>query len=397
MPKVLRIINRFNLGGPTFNVGCLTKYLAPEFETLLVRVEKEEDEGSSTFILEQMGIKPIIIPELKRSISWKNDRIAYKKIKKIIEEFQPDIVHTHASKAGAIGRLAAHNMNVPVVVHTFHGHVFHSYFGKAKSALYTNIERWLAQKTDAIVAISPAQKKELVEIYEVAKEEKVTVIPLGFDLERFMKDTEEKRASFRRQYLIGDDELVITIIGRLAPVKNHIFFVDVLKALYEINHNKIRVFIVGDGETRTMIEEKLRSNSIDFTDFNTSPRSAAVTFTSWIKNVEYPLAGSEIVCLTSDNEGTPVSLIEAQAAGKPVVSTDVGGVIDVVTEGCGLISPVGDVLKMAENLNYFLNNPELRVEIATKGRDSVNEKFNYTRLIKDMSQLYRSLLKKAGE
>ena len=153
MPKVLRIINRFNLGGPTYNAAYLSKYMEPEYETLLVGGMHDPSEKSSEFILEELGLKPLIIPEMKREINLKNDRIAYKKIKKIIEEFQPDIVHTHASKAGALGRLAAYRMGVKVIIHTFHGHVFHSYFGKFKTELYKLIERRLARISSKIISL----------------------------------------------------------------------------------------------------------------------------------------------------------------------------------------------------------------------------------------------------
>ncbi len=162
MPKVLRIINRFNLGGITYNVTYLSKYMAPEYETMLIGGDKEPGEDSSTFIPEQLGLKPILIPEMKRAISWKDDKAAYNRIKQIIKEFKPDIVHTHASKAGAVGRLAAFNQKVPVVVHTFHGHVFHSYFGAAKTQVYKSVERYLAKKSSAIIAISEKQKQELL-------------------------------------------------------------------------------------------------------------------------------------------------------------------------------------------------------------------------------------------
>ena len=219
--KVLRIINRFNLGGPTFNAAYLTKYLEGDFETLLVGGVKYDEEESSEFILEKLGITPVVIPEMKRSISFKEDRIAYQKIIKIIEEFKPDIVHTHASKAGALGRLAASKCKVPVVIHTFHGHVFHSYFGSLKTLFYKTIERWLAKKSTKIVAISDIQKKELWEDHGICKKDKITVVPLGFDLDKFQKNTEEKRKSFRLKYKISDDEVSIGIVGRLVLIKNH--------------------------------------------------------------------------------------------------------------------------------------------------------------------------------
>src|SRR5215203_1535879 len=224
MPRVLRIINRLNLGGPTFNAALLTKHLAPEYETLLVAGTKIDSEESSEFICEQMGINYVKLPEMSREISFSKDRSAYKKIKKIIADFKPDIVHTHAAKAGTLGRLAARSMKVPVIVHTFHGHVFHSYFNPLKTKLFLSIERYLAERSSAIIAISDFQKEELANVFHVCKPEKIKVVPLGFDLSRFWDDMDIKRESFLRQYFLEDDEIAICIIGRLVPVKNHAMF-----------------------------------------------------------------------------------------------------------------------------------------------------------------------------
>ena len=188
--KVLRIINRFNIGGPTYNATFLTNFLSDDFETLLIGGLPEENEANSLHILEKYGVEPVLLPEMKREPNLKSDRIALKKIKTIIREFKPDIVHTHASKAGALGRRAAVSCNVPIIVHTFHGHIFHSYFGKIKTALFKNIERYLARKSTGIIAISEIQKKELCEIHKIASKRKTTVIPLGFDLDIFQKNSQ---------------------------------------------------------------------------------------------------------------------------------------------------------------------------------------------------------------
>lgn len=161
MPRILRIINRFNLGGPSYNVANLAKYLAPEYETLVIGGDKEPGEDSSLFIFKELGIEPVVLPEMTRAVNFGGDVRAYKKIKSIIKEFKPDIVHTHAAKAGALGRLAAYKCGVPVIVHTFHGHVFHSYFGAAKTSFFKEVERYLAKRTSAIIAISEKQKEEL--------------------------------------------------------------------------------------------------------------------------------------------------------------------------------------------------------------------------------------------
>lgn len=200
MPKVLRILNRFNLGGPTYNAAYLTKYLAPDFETLLVGGAIDEHEESSMHITDRLGLTPLIIPEMKREISPFNDYKAYQTIKKIIKDFKPDIVHTHASKSGLLGRMAASAMQVPVIIHTFHGHVFHSYFGKAKSEIYQKLERYAAQKSSAIIAISEKQKHELCNIYRICTPEKTHIIPLGFELDKFNTNKEEKRSLFRKRW-----------------------------------------------------------------------------------------------------------------------------------------------------------------------------------------------------
>ena len=159
MPKILRIINRFNLGGPTYNAAYLTRYLPDNYETLLVGGHHSSSEEDSFHITDQLGIQPITLPEMKRDISLNSDSKAFRKIVKLIEWFKPDIVHTHASKAGALGRLAAWKNNVPVIVHTFHGNVFHSYFNKVKTGAYIKIEKELANRSNAVIAISPLQKK----------------------------------------------------------------------------------------------------------------------------------------------------------------------------------------------------------------------------------------------
>ncbi len=393
--KVLRIINRFNLGGPTYNVSYLSKYLPDDFETLLIGGAKDETEESSDFIVNNLGLKPIIVEEMKREIDIKNDYSAYKKIKKIIQEYQPDIVHTHASKAGTLGRLAAYSCNVPVIIHTFHGHVFHSYFGKLTTTFYKNIERFLAKRSTAIIAISEKQKQELVEIHKICPAEKVHIVPLGFDLSKFQEDKESKRKAFRKKYNLLDDEIAISIIGRLVPVKNHKLFLEGLKTVSLKTTKKIRAFIIGDGESRSEIEAQAKELQLPYTDEHHLDDSPILTFTSWIKDIDVALAGSDIIALTSFNEGTPVSLIEAQAANKAIVSTNVGGIENVVQPGqTALLCCNNNVEEFSSQLLRIIEDDALRLSMAEKGWTHVKEKFHYTRLVYDMEHLYHKLLKK---
>ena len=395
MPKVLRIINRFNLGGPTYNAAYLTKYLPEEYETLLIGGDKEESEDSSQHILDELGIKPVIIPEMRRAIRFGNDYAAYKKIKQIIEEFKPDIVHTHASKAGTLGRMAAFSCKVPAVVHTFHGHVFHSYFSKARTSVFKRIEKKLAEKSSAIVAISELQKKELGEIHKITSSDKIDVIPLGFDLDRFQTDLDQKRIQFREQYQVSDDEIAIGIIGRLVPIKNHTLFLKALKKVLDSTKRNVRAFIIGDGESKEDIIALAETLGIEYSQSNIEFRKTPLTFTSWIRNIDVVNAGMDIIALSSLNEGTPVSLIEAQACNNPVVSTNVGGIENVVVNGkTGLLSQINDIDGYAQNLLELVENDSKRQEMRQNGWDHVKNSFSYRRLVKDIDLLYKKLLDK---
>lgn len=219
MPKIILIINRLIIGGPIHNVAYLTKYLSPEYEAFLMGGKEEKGEKNAGILLREQGIEPIIIPDMHRPIHFLKDWHAYNKIRSFIREFRPDIVHTHASKAGTLGRMAAVKEKVPVIIHTFHGHVFHSYFSKPATFVYEKIEQWLATKTTKIIAVSQSQKQELSQVYKICKPEKIEVIPIGFDLDKFQQNKDGKRKSFRNQYGVDDEEVAIGIVGRLVPIK----------------------------------------------------------------------------------------------------------------------------------------------------------------------------------
>jgi glycosyltransferase involved in cell wall biosynthesis len=233
------------------------------------------------------------------------------------------------------------------------------------------------------------------ETYQICEAIKIQVVPLGFDLLKFQTNTEEKRKMFRKQYHIADDELVIAIIGRLVPVKNHTLFLEGLKIVSNKTTKKLRAFIIGDGEERKAIEFKAQQLNIEFVDGENANKKALLTFTSWIKDIDIALAGSDIVALTSFNEGTPVSLIEAQAANKPIVSTNVGGIENVVIPNeTALLCENNHALAFSEQLFQLIENDDLRTEMSKKGWGFVKEKFHYTRLVGDMEKLYYHLLRK---
>jgi glycosyltransferase involved in cell wall biosynthesis len=369
--------------------------MAPGFETILVVGEKEDHEKSAEYLTSQLGIQCVTIKGMGRSINPAGDYFAYQELKKLIKSFKPNIVHTHAAKPGALGRLAASSLKVSAIVHTFHGHVFHSYFNSAKTKFFINTERYLGRKSDAIIAISEQQKKELVTDFRIAPEEKFKVIPLGFDLDRFQTDKEEKRFRFRTEFNVADDEIAIGIIGRLVPIKNHYLFLKAIKHVFDNTGKKVKAFIIGDGETRKDLETVASEVGIKFTTENSAAHPHPLVFTSWRGDVDVINAGLDIVCLTSFNEGTPVSLIEAQAANKPIVSTRVGGIADIVIEGeTALLADVQDAQKFSDHLLQLVQDDVLRNKLGCNSHKYVMERFSYQRLVKDMSQLYYQLLEK---
>ncbi len=393
MPRVLHIVNRLNLGGITYNAASIASRLRPEFDTQLIAGVKEESEESSEFMVRDLGIEPIIIADMHREINLKKDWKAYVQILKAIKDFQPDIVHTHAAKAGMLGRLAAWRTGVPVIVHTFHGHVFHSYFGKLKTYFFLSLERLLSRISTAIIAISEKQKHELCMVYKACPSHKTHIVELGYDLEPFLNSTPTDRLVFREKYHLKDDTLAVGLIGRVVPVKNLKFFIDCWVSASGPSGKESKAFIIGDGEQRVELQDYCVRKGLTVSTPEHPDATASIVFTSWIYPVHSVLAGLDIVALTSLNEGTPASLIEAQAAGKPIVATDVGGVSNIVLPGqTALLSTAGDKQSFCKNLEQLLNNASKRAEMARQGPPFAKARFHYTRLTRDMQKLYRQLL-----
>ncbi|MFT7611390.1 MAG: glycosyltransferase involved in cell wall biosynthesis [Parvicellaceae bacterium] len=393
MPKILRIVNRFNLGGPTYSAAYLTKHLEDRFEIKLIGGVKDDFEESSEFILNELGVSYTLVRSMKREINFKQDRIAYKEIKDIIAEFKPDIVHTHAAKAGAIGRLAAYRMDVPVIIHTFHGHVFHSYFGKIKTWVYKSVERYLAKKSSAIITLSKKQQHEICKIHKICDIRKSRIIPLGFDLVRFSQNKNEKRNQFRKRWMIDDATIAIGIVGRVVPIKNHSLFLDSFLLLKNSTKEKVRGVIIGDGDVSEDVLTYATHIGLTVSRENSKSPESDIIFTSWIKDISEANAGLDIMALTSLNEGTPVSLIEAQASNLPVVSTDVGGVRDIIIDDkSGFLCQLGDSLGISNKLKELVENKELRYKMGSVGHDYALAKFHYDRFCLEMTKVYTELL-----
>ena len=383
--KVLRVIARLNIGGPAIHVILLTSGLNKErFASQLVTGTVSEGEGDIAYTARGSGIEPFIIPELKRDLKLNNDITAFLKLYRLMRKLKPDIVHTHTAKAGALGRLAAIMNKVPIRIHTFHGHVFHSYFGRFRTRIFITIEKILAKFTDRIVVISQNQLKDVRDTYRIARGDKFSVIPLGLNLGPFMSP--QKKDGIRKRLLIDEETLLVGIVGRLTEVKNHRMFLKAAERVRQLAPGiKVRFLIVGDGKLKQSLEAY--ANELGLKDF--------VIFAGWTGNIETVYKDLDVICLTSLNEGTPISLIEAMASGKAVIATDVGGVRDVVIDNeTGLLSPSGDTEGFARNLLSLLADADRRKNIGEKARASVYEKFSGERLLKDMESLYEEELAK---
>jgi glycosyltransferase involved in cell wall biosynthesis len=395
--RILRVLNRTNLGGPVYNATFLSALLDDNFETLLISGVPNEDELEYNDFVTKYNINYKQIQHLEREISFTKDYKAFKEIRKIVKEFKPHIIHTHAAKAGLVGRLVAIYSRTPIVLHTFHGHVFHNYFGKLKTKFYILLERFLAKCTTGIITISALQKNDLVNIYKIAPAHKTFLIPLGLDLDPFYTNQGNKRKCFREKFFIEENEIVIGIIGRLVPVKNHSLFINGIGEVLQKTKKKIRILIIGDGEERGNIIALLTQLNIPYHYYPENKQPQICTLTSWLTQMDEVYAGLDIIALTSLNEGTPVSLIEAQAACKPIVTTNVGGVSDIVLENdTAFITPTEDVHAFANAILKLTENDELRNKMGKNGFNHVKGKFDKMRLAADMQKLYKSLLEKKG-
>ncbi len=399
--KILRFISRLNVGGPSIHVHLLTKWLDDKkFDSKLVTGVISSQEGDMSYLFDDMDEKPVIIPELQREISFIKDLKALPRVYRLLKHEKPDIVHTHTAKAGSVARLAViffkilYGKNVKTV-HTFHGHVFHDYFGFIKSNIFVITERFMAKFTNAIVALSNSQQNELVEKYKITQKDKVKVIELGFDLNPFLSNN-SCNGNFRSKIHVDKNTKLIGIVGRLAPIKNHVMFFDSAKLLLERYKNTpVKFVVVGDGELKEEILNYCSTIGI----------SEKVIFCGWVKDVASVYSDLDVLALTSLNEGTPVSIIEAMASSVPVISTNAGGVGDLLgrketplpSNGftlCenGILCNINDSIGFANGIKYLIENETDRKKITQNACSFVKKKYVKERLIRDIEILYKDLL-----
>ena len=384
--RILRVITRLNIGGPAIHAILLTRDLndGVRFTSTLVTGTPGEREGDMADLALRNGVTPITMAALGREISPLDDLAALARMVKLVRQIRPDVVHTHMAKAGTVGRIAAQMCGVPLIVHTYHGHVFHSYFGRRKTQVFLTIERALALRTHRLVTVGDSQRAEIAS-YGIAPPAKLEPIRLGLELRPFL-EAETHRGDLRRELGIGHSTRLIGIVARLAPIKAHEDFFAAAQLVQQAQPD-VSFLVIGDGERRAELEALVRRLSL--TDH--------VRFLGWRRDMPRIYADLDVVALTSRSEGSPVSLIEALAAARPVVSTAVGGVPEVVVDGeTGLTVPVSQPRALAEGIVRLLRDPGEAELLAHAGRRHVYPRYDSSRLVEDMRSLYLRELAQRG-
>jgi glycosyltransferase involved in cell wall biosynthesis len=377
--RVVRIITRLNIGGPAIHALLLTARLdRGRFEPLLVTGATTADEGDMLPLAAQLGVRPYFIPELGRVVRPGQDLVALARLVRLLRRLRPAIVHTHLAKAGALGRLAARLAGVPLVVHTYHGHVFHSYFSPLRTRAVLAAEHFLAGLTDCLVTVGERQRRELVGYG--FRPRQLVAIPLGLDLERYLLPA--PRGVLRRELGVPDTAPLVGIVARLVPIKAHADFLHAAARL-RAEWPDIHFAIVGDGERRAALAAL--AGELGLAD--------RTHFVGWRRDLPAVYADLDVVCLSSLNEGSPVALIEAMAAGRPVVATAVGGVPEVVQDGVsGLLVPPRAPAALAAAVASLLRAPERAAALGQAARAAVYPRYSAGRLVRDIETLYARLL-----
>jgi glycosyltransferase involved in cell wall biosynthesis len=383
--RVLRVIARLNVGGPALHTTLLTERLDPRrYDARLVAGQEEPEEGNYLALHGKALDRLTIVPSLGRELRGAADVVALAGLVRLMRRVRPHIVHTHTAKAGTLGRVAARLARVPVVVHTYHGHVLRGYFSAGRARLFAGVERRLARWTDCLLAVSETVRRELLAL-GVGVPERFRVVPLGLDLARF-ETADAGRGGVRVELGLGADAPVVAIVARLAPIKAHEVFLDAARRVVETLPTS-RFLVVGDGERRAALEALTAELGL----------GGRVHFLGWRRDLERIYADATVVALTSRNEGSPVSLIEAMAAARPVVATGVGGVPDLVEDGVtGCLVPPDDPAALAASLVALLRDPERGRALGAAGRARVARTFAAERLVDDVDALYTELLRRKG-
>lgn len=378
--KVLRVITRLNIGGPARQALMLHRAL-PErgYECELVSGAPQSEEG----VFPPPTERYTLVDSLRRETDFLADARAIRTLTRLMRTSRPDLVHTHTTTAGGLGRIAARRAKVPVTVHTFHGHVLSGYLSGPQTRALTAAERALAKRTDALVSVSTRVRDELLAL-RIGRPQQWRVVPLGLELGELLGGPAERSPS-RAALGLPPEAPLVGIVGRLAAIKDHGTFL-AMAAKLAAARTDVSFVVAGDGSLRGSLEAEAKSLL-----------GNRIRFLGWATDLPVLYGALDVVVLTSRNEGTPVALIEAGAAGRPVVATDVGGVAEVVRDGAsGFVVPPGDAAALAARVGTLLDDPEAARAMGLAGREWVRARFSSERLVDDLTALYSELVARAA-
>ena len=391
--RIARIITRLNVGGPAIQAIEMSQRLeAIGFHTLLVHGSLGSGEADMSYLVaSDRRFEIAHVPALRREMAPLADVAALARLFELLRRFRPHIVHTHMAKAGAVGRIAALLYNASRVttgrraparlVHTYHGHVLDGYFSATTATAFTAVERALARRTDALIAVSTAIRRDLVERHRIGGG-RFRVVPLGFDLSRLAAIGPSDREAARRELGIDADARVASFVGRLTAIKRPELFIEAADRVAHADR-RARFLVAGGGELEAAVRAAAAARGL----------SARISFLGWRRDVAPIYAASDLVIISSRNEGTPVALIEGMAAGVAGVSFAVGGVPDVIASpDLGVLVPDGDVDALAAAVGQLFSDDRRRLDIGARARRSALERFGVERLTRDLAALYRELL-----
>jgi glycosyltransferase involved in cell wall biosynthesis len=376
-----------NIGGPAYHVSLLSGRIdRGRYRTLLLTGSLGRGEGSFEQLADRYGAEREVVPGLRPELAPLSDLRALAHLIRTMRRVRPAVVHTHTAKAGTLGRLAAVlTPGVrPVVVHTFHGHVLSGYFGPIANAVFRWIERLLARRSDCLIGVSAATVEELVRL-GVAPAAKFRVLPIGLDLDRLLAVKRDAHSPLRLQLGLSDDDVLVVFVGRLVPIKRLDVLIEAL-GMARRSGASLHLAVVGDGESRQSLERLTDARCL----------TGAVSFLGFRHDLPEIAAAADVAALSSDNEGTPVSLIEAAAAGLPAVATSVGGVGEIVTADTGVLVPAGDPAAFARALVDLAADAQTRARMGRRAREHVRLRYSAERLVEEVEELYEQLLSGSG-
>jgi len=393
--RIARIITRLNVGGPAIQAINLSERLeSAGYHTLLVHGRLGPGEGDMGYLVPRDRSFDIeYVPALRREIAPAAEAAALARVVSLLRRFRPAIVHTHMAKAGSLGRVATLLYNATSgrhaparIVHTYHGHVLEGYFGAWTAGAFSAAEKFLGRRSDALIAVSPGVRRDLLETHGIGTTDRFRVVPLGFDLDVLAATGPAERRAARAVLNLDGEAHVVAFVGRLAAIKQPDLFLAAAARVAQADP-RARFLIAGGGELETALRTKA-------SDLGLANR---VRFLGWQRDVAAIYAASDLVALTSRNEGTPVALIESMAAAVPGVCFRVGGVPDVITgPELGILVPAGDVDALAAGIRRLLTDEEGRAAMGRRARADVRERFSIDRLVRNLDALYRELLAANG-